>query len=121
MQGNSLPVELHTGSVFRTVVNTIRFLVSQTHPGYWRLRYLFSAVGGTPLSIRTGSRLYGSAASIFAPGQERGPLLHQRPPPLEQIRPSVGRLDGVRIHMGQRQFAHLSRSVGAFRRPVPEA
>jgi len=36
-------------------------------------------------------------------GEERGPLLHERPSPLEQVGALVGRLDGVRVHMGQRQ------------------
>ena len=54
-------------------------------------------------------------------GQERGPLLHERPPPLEQVRPPVGRLDGVRVHARQRQLAHLPRGVRALRGRVPEA
>ena len=58
---------------------------------------------------------------VFGPGQELSPLLHEHPPPLEQIRPPVGRLDGVRVYMGQHQLAHLPRRVRALRRPVPEA
>ena len=62
-----------------------------------------------------------SAETVPATGQERQPLFHERPPPLEQVRPPVSRLDGVRVQVRERQFAHLARSVRRLRRPVPEA
>ena len=37
------------------------------------------------------------------------------------VRPPVGRLDGVRVHMGQGLLAHLGRRIRALRRPVPQA
>ena len=48
-------------------------------------------------------------------------LLHERSSPLEQVGASVGRLDTVRIHVSQRQPAHLARRVRALRSPVTEA
>ena len=45
------------------------------------------------------------------PGQKRGPLLHERPPPLEQVGAPVGRLDPVRVHMGEGEFTDLARGV----------
>ncbi len=48
-------------------------------------------------------------------------MFHERPPSLEQIRAPAGRLDGVDVHVSQRQFAHFTRRIRALRRPVTEA
>ena len=45
-------------------------------------------------------------------GQERCPLLHERSPPLEQVRAPVGGLHPVPVHVGQRQLADFPRRLG---------
>ncbi len=49
------------------------------------------------------------------------PVVHQSPPPLEQVRAGIGRLDLVMHDMGQRRLDDLARVVGLLGRPVPEA
>ena len=52
--------------------------------------------------------------------QIRGPIVHQPPPTLEQIRPRVGRLGLVADHVRKRRLDHLPRVVGLLGRPVAE-
>ena len=47
--------------------------------------------------------------------------MHEPPPPLEQVRPRVGRLDRVADRVRQRRLDDLPRVVGLLGRPVPEA
>ena len=48
------------------------------------------------------------------------PVVHEPPPPLEQVRPRVGGFDLVLNDMRQRRLDDLARVVGLLRRPVPE-
>ena len=52
--------------------------------------------------------------------QIRGPIVHQPPPTLEQIRPRVGRLGLVADHVRKRRLDHLPRVVGLLGRLVAE-
>ena len=61
--------------------------------------------------------------SAMGPRQERGPLLHERPPPLGQVRPWVRGLDAVRLPVRQGQLSVAddgrgSRMLGAARPPI---
>ena len=73
-----------------------------------------------PLSIplgrqsRFGSSWIGSGR-FPARGQEPGPLLHQDPAALEEVRASIGRLEPVPDHMRQGRLDHLP---GMIRRPL---
>ena len=51
----------------------------------------------------------------------RFPIVHEQPPPLEQVRASIGRFDWVADHVGQRRLDHFPRVVGLLCRPVAEA
>ena len=78
---------------------------------------------------RTGPPLDGTHSKRSAPRGSRPtlilkvlrPVVHQQPPPLEQVRPRIRRLHLVRHHMRQRRLDDLPRMVGPLRRPVPEA
>ena len=59
----------------------------------------------------TGNDLLGGGGHAGA-GQERCPLLHERSPPLEQVRAPVGGLHPVPVHVGQRQLADFPRRLG---------
>ena len=74
-----------------------------------------------PILIAPASQLREKAGGTCLLPQEHGPRLHERSPPLEQVRAPVGRLDAFRVHVGQRQLAHLPRRVRTLRHPVPEA
>ena len=50
----------------------------------------------------------------------RGPLVHQRPAPVEQVAAPVGRFHAVGVDVRKRELAHLARRVGALRRPIAE-
>ena len=50
-----------------------------------------------------------------------GPVVHQAPPPLEEITAGVGRLGGVVYRMGECGLDHFAGCVRPFRGPVPEA
>ena len=51
-----------------------------------------------------------SGGASLAPASEvRAPVVHQRSPPLEQVRPRIGRLDLVLDHVSQRCLDHLPR------------
>ena len=54
------------------------------------------------------------------PADRRGPIIHQLPPPLEQVRPRVGGLDLVGNHVRQRRLDDLARMIGLFGSPVPK-
>ena len=71
-----------------------------------------------PVNERSFDRLSSEPRSRSGPAEKRRPLLHERPPPLEQVRPPIRRVDGVRVHMRRRQLADLARGVRALRRPA---
>ena len=50
-----------------------------------------------------------------------GPIVHQDPPPVEQVAAPVGGLDTVAVDVGKRELAHLARRVGALGGPIPKA
>ena len=56
-----------------------------------------------------------------APRNVVRPRPHQRSSPLEQVGSHIGRVDPVRVDMGEHQFADLSRRVRALRVPITEA
>ena len=75
-------------------------------------------------SARVRCWLASSRPSPEAPGDRRPalsiatalrdivrPRLHQCAPPLEQVTPHVSRFDAIRIDVGERQFADLSRCI----------
>ena len=71
---------------------------------------------------RSFGRLFSEPRTLAPdPGQKPGPLFHEFAPTLEQIGAPVGGFHPVRVHVGQRQLAHLAGGVGALRGPVPEA
>ncbi len=49
-----------------------------------------------------------------------GPLVHEPPPPLEQVRAGVGRLNLVLHDVGHRRLNYLARMIRLFGRPIPE-
>ena len=51
----------------------------------------------------------------------RGPVVHQDPPPVEQVGAPVGRFHAIAVDVRKRELADLARRVGALRRPVPKA
>ena len=53
-------------------------------------------------------------------GKVRLPVVHQPPPPLEQVRPCVGRFYLVLDHVSERRLDDLPRMVGLLGSPVPE-
>ena len=53
-------------------------------------------------------------------GKVRGPIVHEPPPPLEQVRPRVRRFDLVLDDMRQRRLDDLPRMVRLLGGPVPE-
>ncbi len=53
-------------------------------------------------------------------GQVRGPVVHELPPPVEQVGPGVGGLHLVLDDMRPRRLDDLTRMVGLLGRPVPE-
>ena len=69
---------------------------------------------------RAASAVARPAASAAVAGEVLGPVVHQPPPALEQVRPRVGRLDLVLNDVGERRLDHLPRMVGLLGRPVPE-
>ena len=48
------------------------------------------------------------------------PLVHEPPPPLEQVGAPVRSLNLVLDHVRQRRIDDLPQVIGLFRRPVPE-
>ena len=58
--------------------------------------------------------------STFA-GEVAGPIVHEPPPPLEQVRAGVGRLDRILDSVRQRRLDDFARMVRLLGRPVPEA
>ena len=50
-----------------------------------------------------------------------GPGVHQNAPTVEQVGTPVGSFHAVAVDVRQSEFTDLSRCVGAFRGPVPEA
>ncbi len=56
----------------------------------------------------------------FLSSQVTGPLRHQPPPQLKQVRALVRRLNPVRIDVRQGQLAHLTGLVGPLSSPLPE-
>ena len=62
-------------------------------------------------------RVFGSATSV----KIGRPIVHQPPPPLEQVRPRVGGLDRVPHHVRERRLDDLAGMVRLLRRPIPEA
>ena len=61
---------------------------------------------------RTGFRVSSLA------GQVSGPILHDSPSALEQVRPAIGRFDLVVHHMRERCLHDLSGMIRLFGRPV---
>ena len=52
------------------------------------------------------------------PADVFGPVVHEPPPPLEQVRPRVRRLDLVMHHVRERRFDHLAWVVGVLGGPI---
>ena len=82
-----------------------------TECGFVRLRRRYSGYGRRSVQLH-------HICSVS--GDKGGPLLHQSPPQLKQIRALVRRLNPVRIDVRQGQLADFSRLVGPLGGPLPE-
>ena len=80
-----------------------------------RCRYLM------PAGAQDVSPLPAQSSLPAPPVQVAHPVVHQPAPPLEQVRPRVGRLGLVAHHVRQRGLDHLPRVVRTLRGPIPEA
>jgi len=66
--------------------------------------------------VNRRARSSASTARVFRPaGQVLGPIVHEQPPPLEQVRPRVGRLHLVLHHVRERRLDDLARVVRLLR------
>ena len=54
-------------------------------------------------------------------GQVRSPIVHEPPPPLEQVGPGIGHLDLVLDHVRERRLDDLAPMVRRLGRPVAKA
>ena len=61
---------------------------------------------------------YAALASI---SQIRLPGIHELTPPVEQVRPGVGRFDSIWDSVGQGRLHHRMGSIGLLSSPVAEA
>ena len=85
------------------------------HPGF-----VASSRPGRERPPGSEERRRSSAGASCTAGDVGGPVVHQLPPPLEQVRPRVGRLYPVLDDMGQRGLDHIARVVRLLGCPVPE-
>ena len=105
----------------------------------WNQRVTSVAIGCGSDRRRSGAAVQPSLRESYGANEEPGgstarrglrvstlanqvarPFCHQPLPPLEQVRPPIGRLDRVPDHMRQRSLRHLARMVRLLGRPVPK-